>query len=76
MEDLLFVDEAAKLMRVTRKTLYDWMREGTLDYVMVGGRRRISRAALQKLIRPGGTTGDDVEGVQSENKLAPVPVAA
>ena len=51
MEELLFVDEAAKELRVTRKTLYDWMRDGQLDFVTVGGRRRIPRAAMLAMIK-------------------------
>lgn len=71
MEDLLFVEEAAKELRVTRKTLYDWMREGKLDFVTVGGRRRIPRAALLAMIKPGRSEEDSgsLGGVQSGNKL-------
>lgn len=71
MEDLLFVEEAAKELRVTRKTLYDWMREGKLDFVTVGGRRRIPRTALLAMIKPSKDEEDSglSSGVQSENKL-------
>jgi excisionase family DNA binding protein len=70
LEDFLFVEEAAKELRVTRKTLYDWMREGKLDFVTIGGRRRISRAALLALVKPGRPDDESpISGVQSGNKL-------
>lgn len=72
MEDLLFVDEVAKELRVTRKTVYDWMRDGRLDFVVVGGRRRIPRTSIALFIKQGRSGNQDLGGVESENKLAPV----
>ena len=45
------VEETAKILRVSRKTVYDWMREGRLGYVQAGPRKRlIPREALTQMI--------------------------
>lgn len=66
MDELLFVDEVAKELRVTRKTVYDWMRDKGLDYEVVGGRRRIRRSALEAFIASGKS-----QQVQAEKNEAP-----
>ncbi len=53
MEEYYTVDEVAKVLKVTRQTVYDWMRSGRLEYVIVGDRRRISQSALQAFIKKG-----------------------
>ncbi|NOK59149.1 MAG: hypothetical protein GFH27_549283n390 [Chloroflexi bacterium AL-W] len=50
-EELLYITEVADELRVTRKTIYDWMRTERLDYVRVGGRRRIRRSELNRFIQ-------------------------
>lgn len=62
-EEYFTVDEVAKRFKVTRKTVYDWMREGQLRYVLVGERRRIARSALVEFVRPG-MPGDEAENAQ------------
>lgn len=62
-EEYFTVDEVAKRFKVTRKTVYDWMREGQLRYVLVGERRRIPQSALTEFVRPG-PSGDESENAQ------------
>ena len=58
----LTVDEAARLLRVNRKTLYDAVREGRVPGVVRMGRTiRIGRDALLEWLRGNGSPalGDD-----------------
>ena len=52
-EEYYTIDEVAERLKVTRKTVYDWMRSGELAYVQVGSRRRITQSALRAFIRQG-----------------------
>ena len=59
---VLTVDEAARLLRVNRKTLYDAVRAGAVPGVVRVGRSiRISREALLRWIEGNGSPalGDD-----------------
>lgn len=69
MDELLFVDEVAQRLRVTRKTVYDWMRDGRLQYVVVGSRRRITQEALEAFIHAGNKENP-------EKKVMPGLIAA
>ncbi len=64
MEEFYTVDEVAKALKVTRQTVYEWMRSGRLEYVIVGERRRISQSALQAFIKKGNPedVGEDEQG--------------
>jgi len=67
------INEVAQLFSVTRSTVYDWMNAGQLAYVIVGGRRRITREALQAFVRPGTppeTAEEESEIVVPELALA------
>ena len=53
-QEFYTVEEVAALLQVTRKAIYDWMREGRLSYVQIGPRRRrITKAALAQFLRAG-----------------------
>lgn len=44
-------EEIAEMFGVTKKTVYDWMREGRLPYIQVGEKtRRISHSDLMEFI--------------------------
>jgi excisionase family DNA binding protein len=45
------INEAAELLGVTRKTIYQWMDSGRLAFVVVGERRRITQDAMQAFIQ-------------------------
>ena len=46
MDDLLNVTDAAKFIRVTRKTIYVWEKKGKLNRVMIGRMRTFKKAEL------------------------------
>lgn len=70
-EEMFFVEEVAKKLRVTRKTVYDWMRDGRLEYVQVGGRRRITASALAAFIKSGRDTERDAEKNEAPGLVQP-----
>ena len=62
VEQVLTVDEAARLLRVNRKTLYDAVRAGEVPGVVRVGRSiRIGRDALLRWMEGNGSPalGDD-----------------
>ena len=62
MEQVLTVDEAARLLRVNRKTLYEAIRAGEVPGVVRLGRSiRIGREALLRWMEGNGSPalGDD-----------------
>ena len=71
-EQYYTIDEVAERLKVTRKTVYDWMRSGELPYVQVGSRRRITGSALKAFIRQGKP--EEVKG--GEEWVSPVLAAA
>jgi excisionase family DNA binding protein len=75
--ELLYIEEVAKRFRVTRKTVYDWMREGKLRYVVVGGRRRIPEEAIVEFVKdPNNRPSGDSEGFEGNQIPDPVDLAA
>jgi excisionase family DNA binding protein len=51
MEPLLYTpDEAARLLAIPRTRVYQLMAEGTLTYVHLGRRRRISATSLEAFV--------------------------
>lgn len=61
------VNEAAEILRVSRKTVYDWMKAGRLPYVQAGLRKRlIPREALDQFKRTWGVgLRDTIDEMQS-----------
>ena len=50
---LLTLKEAADHVRKTRRTLYRWIQDGTLDHVYkIKGRTLVLKSALLKLVQP------------------------
>ncbi len=49
-KELLRPDEAASLLRVSRWTIYRWIKEGKLEATKIGGSLRIFRTSIDKLI--------------------------
>ena len=50
IERLYTVAEAADLLRCHRRTVYRWIKDGTLPSVLIGRSRRITANALRHLI--------------------------
>lgn len=46
------IADATVALGVSRATIYNWMGDGKLETVKVGGRRLIPISSLDKLIRP------------------------
>jgi excisionase family DNA binding protein len=44
------VDDAAFLLSVSRSTIYALMKSGDVQWVVIGGRRRISAAVIEALV--------------------------
>lgn len=57
-EDYYTVDEVAERLKVSRATVYNWMRTGALSYVIVGSERRVTGSAIRAFVRPGKTEED------------------
>ena len=47
---LLSIDEAAKLLSVSKMTLYRWDQNGILKKVEIGGKRRYRLSDIEKLV--------------------------
>ena len=67
VDEFYTIDEVAKMFKVTRATVYEWMRSGDLAYVQVGGRRRITQSAINAFIKEGKTE----EAESSEEMFSP-----
>jgi len=50
MEKLYSVDEAAELLRLSRWTIWSWLKTGKIRGAKVGDRRIIRESELQRLI--------------------------
>jgi excisionase family DNA binding protein len=76
-EEFYTVEEVAELLQVTRKAIYDWMREGRLSYIQIGPRRRrITKAALAQFLRAGQVGPIDDKGTIDEGIRMPGLAAA
>ncbi len=73
MDEFFTVDEVAELFKVTRTTVYEWMRSGELAYVQVGSRRRVTRWAIDAFVKEGRP--EEAEE-PSENKYSPALITA
>lgn len=71
-EQFYTVNEAADILRVSRKTVYDWMKAGRLPYVQAGLRKRlIPREALDQFKRTWGVgLSGTIEGIRMPSHAA------
>lgn len=67
-ETFYTIPEAAAKLRVTRAAIYKWMKQGKLEFVIVGSERRVTGAAITAFIR----AGREVE-YTSPDQHAPMP---
>lgn len=75
MDKLYTVQEAAAYFKVARQTVYDWMSNGDLGYVLVGGRRRITESAIKAFVKTP-VPGEQTEGEVEEDIATPLSQAA
>ena len=57
-ETLLTLDEAAKILKVTKRTVGRWCKSGKLRAVYFGGVLRTSVEAVQEMQRPASSVSD------------------
>lgn len=71
-EEFYTVKETATILRVSRKTVYDWMNAGRLPYVQAGLRKRlIPREALNQFKRTWGVgLSDTIEDIRMPSHAA------
>ena len=77
-EEFYTVSEAATILRVSRKTVYDWMKAERLPYVQAGLRKRlIPREALDQFKRSFGVglEVDDRRTIEPDTRM-PMSAAA
>jgi len=53
-DEVLLYPEAARLLRISERTLYRLVAEGTVPYSRIGGSTRFSRSALLEFVKAGG----------------------
>lgn len=51
MTEYLTVDEVAKMLQVSRVTVYTFINSGKLESIKIGKSRRITRAAVEQFMR-------------------------
>ncbi|HMQ30220.1 MAG TPA: helix-turn-helix domain-containing protein [Chloroflexaceae bacterium] len=47
------VEEVSSLFRVTKATVWKWLRAAKMRFVWIGSEKRIPATALKEFIRPG-----------------------
>lgn len=77
-EEFYTVDEVTAMLRVTRKTVYDWMKAGRLPYVQAGLRKRlIPKEGLNQFKRTFGVGLEvDRKGTIESDIAMPMSAAA
>jgi excisionase family DNA binding protein len=60
--DILDVDEAAALLRVSKKTVYSRVKAGTFPYAKLGRKLLFSRAKLTQWVADGADLANRAEG--------------
>jgi excisionase family DNA binding protein len=59
-ENYLYVQTVAKRLRICERTVYNWIRDGKLNAIRVGGRSlRIPESALEKFLENSVVDPDD-----------------
>ena len=46
---LYSIPQAARILGVTVRTLYDWHKAGWINYVRPGGRNKVTKAEIERL---------------------------
>lgn len=52
MDRLYTPEEVAELLKVSRETVYNWLRSGKLQGIKIGHFWRISESELERLLSP------------------------
>ena len=59
MDELYTPLEVAKMLRVTRTTIYEHIKNGQLKAIRIGNRYRISKAHLEEYIQQNAVNGTE-----------------
>ena len=62
------LDEVAKIMKVTKRTLYNYIKMGTLNAVKMGKYWRVSEESLQAFISSGTPVADANKRPENQHK--------
>lgn len=62
------LDEVADIMKVTKRTLYNYIKEGTLHAVKMGKYWRVSEESLQSFISNGTHIADANRRPENQHK--------
>jgi excisionase family DNA binding protein len=68
MEELYTVDEVADKLKVSKVTLYSYMKDGIVPFVKLGGQRRFIGSQVMSAIKK-------IQTVQSVQSLRPIKEA-
>lgn len=68
--EILNVEEAASLLRVSEQTVYNQIRAGKIPATKVGREWRISRSAVLSMIQGSTATDDSDSGLEQEYMVA------
>ena len=61
--DLMTPEEAAALLRLNRETIYRNLRRGNIPGIKLGGQWRISKSALESVLRPSQLSTNEVRAI-------------
>ena len=61
IEQLYTAEEVAELGKVSRETVWRWMRQGKLRWVWFGTEKRIPASAVRAIVRSSDTGGTLIE---------------
>ena len=50
MEKLYTINEVADILKVNRKTLYEWRKNDKISFIMIGARNRITESELKRIM--------------------------
>jgi len=59
-EQSMTVDEVAKLLRVSRQTIYNMIRAGKMPHFRVGNKVRFNRADIEAIMKPVPQTQGEI----------------
>lgn len=57
MGDTLTVTEVAQMLRVSRQTVYNFAKKGTIPFFKVGTKVRFHRSDIEELMKPTKSKG-------------------
>lgn len=53
MEELITTTELLKILKISKITLYDWIKKGKVRYIRIGKEYRFDKKELDRLLQKG-----------------------